>query len=477
MDLSVMNYSKSHLLSGGQKDQGMRLMCFCLAFIVWSGLDAGLGENHGAFSQSPSSLGWCWFPKEAKGFLYRKQTDSWLFSPGQEAPGWFYDYSMQDYWHIDHVPDALTVKIYQRLWQAEAKVRGSVTTVPSHADYPIQTGSDGNWIYRDSGTWTSGFWPGILWLLYDFTGDTWWESKARSWTAGIEAEKSNTKTHDLGFMLYCSFGQGFRLTGDPSYREILVEAAASLDSRYNPFVGGTRSWSFGRWDDGANFTIIADNMMNLELLYFGAAQDSGNPVWADHALQHGLTTREHHVREDGGSFHCVIFSRITGEVLEKVTHQGYADSSTWARGQAWLIHGFATSYRESGDLRMLEAAQTTADTFIARLPEDTVPFWDFDDPQIPDAPRDSSAAAIAASGLIELAQLTDNVQQAEGYWTGAHKLLEALLDENYFNDSTQALIAHGTYNKPAGNFDSGLVWGDYYLLEAMLRYLQATGRR
>jgi unsaturated chondroitin disaccharide hydrolase len=126
---------------------------------------------------------------------------------------------------------------------------------------------------------------------------------------------------------------------------------------------------------------------------------------------------------------------------------------------------------------MLEAAQTTADTFIARLPEDTVPFWDFDDPQIPDARRDSSAAAIAASGLIELAQLTDNVQQAEGYWTGAHKLLEALLDENYFNDSTQALIAHGTYNKPAGNFDSGLVWGDYYLLEAMLRYLQATGRR
>lgn len=424
-----------------------------------------------------AELGWLGVPQEGGGRLYRAGTGSWQTRLGQGASGWFFDYTMRDYWHAADIPDALTVTVYRRFWQAATKVESVAATVPNYLVYPIQTGSDGNWEYETPSRWTSGFWPGILWQLYDFTGDAGFEVEARAWTAGLEGNKNNRSTHDLGFILGSSFGQGFRLTGDPAYREVLVAGAESLNSRYNQRVGGTRSWSWGRWDDGNNFTIIADNMMNLELLFFGAAQESGNPVWAVNALQHAITTRQNHIREDGGSYHCVIFDQTTGAVLEKATHQGYSDASTWSRGQAWLIHGFATSYRESGNLRLLDAAQTTADYFLARLPEDWIPFWDFDDPAIPDTPRDSSAAAIAASGLMELAALTEDADRSDTYWSGAVGLLEALLGSDYFNDETQALLDHGTYAKPFGNFDSGLVWGDYYLLEAMLRYLSAVGRR
>jgi len=387
----------------------------------------------------------------------------------------FYDFTMQEFWNAGRIPAPLTVLVYKRLWQADAKVRSVIPTIPSVTDYPINTGSDGIWITRDSSSWTSGFWPGVLWQLYDFTGDSYWETQARAWTAGMEEQKTKTSTHDVGFMMYCSYGQGYRLTGDPGYRDILITAADSLNTRYSPTVGAMRSWSWGYWDDGNNFTVIADNMMNLELEFFAAAQPGGDPAWAENALQHALTTRREHLREDGGSYHCIIFHQNTGDVLERTTHQGYGDETTWGRGHAWLIHGFTTTYRETGDARMLEAAQTSADFFLDNLPDDLVPYWDFDAPSPATQPRDSSAAAIAASGLMELALLSDDPIKREKYWAGALDIIETLLGEEYFNDDTEALIDHGTYNKPAGNYDTGLIWGDYYMLEAMLRYLVAMG--
>jgi len=423
-----------------------------------------------------AELGWTWISTDSPGYLFRHDTQGWQLTDSSAADGWYYDYIMRDYWNVEVIPTPFTVLVCERLWQADEKLRTVIPTVPSVIEYPINTVAGGDWTNRNSSAWTSGFWPGILWHLYDFTGDPYWETQARAWNAGMESQKNNTGTHDVGFMMYCSFGQGYRLTGDSDFRDILVKSAESLNSRYSATVGGIRSWSWGKWDDGNNFTIIADNMMNLELEFWASRQPGGEQSWADNALQHAKTTYREHVREDGGSYHCIIFHQNTGAVLERTTHQGYGDETTWGRGQAWLVHGFTTTYRETGDPTILEAAQRTADFVLENIPDTYVNIWDYDVPFPQTQPRDSSATSIAASGIIELAMLSSDPARKEKYWNGAIKMLEALLADDYFNDDTQALIDHGTYNKPAGNYDSGLVWGDYYLMEAMLRYLVAVGQ-
>jgi unsaturated chondroitin disaccharide hydrolase len=320
--------------------------------------------------------------------------------------------------------------------------------------------------------WTVGFFPGSLWSLYEATGDPQWRAAAERYTRLLIPEQDNTRTHDVGFILNCSFGNGYRLTGEASYRAVLLKGAASLGARFSPVVGCIKSWD--RDPSVYTFPVIIDNMMNLELLLL-AAREGGDPRFRAIAMAHADTTLRNHFRPDGSSFHVVDYDPATGRVLRRVTHQGAADDSAWARGQAWGLYGYAMMFRETREERYLGAAEKIA-AFILnhpRMPPDKVPFWDFDAPGQPDAPRDSSAAAIMSSALFELAGLTRDPRAAARYVELAEAQVRSLASPAYLaapGTNGGFLLMHATGNHPRNSeVDTPLNYADYYFLEALLR--------
>jgi rhamnogalacturonyl hydrolase YesR len=328
---------------------------------------------------------------------------------------------------------------------------------------------NGALIMVPSSDWTSGFFAGELWQMYQITKDTFWRKEAMKYTAFLEREKFNAKTHDMGFKVFCSFGRGYEVTKNPHYREVLLQSAETLISRYNPKVGCIRSWDHNsdKWD----FPVIIDNMMNLELLFW-AAKETCDSTYKEIAVSHALKTLQNHFREDYSAFHVVDYSPETGEVEGRATHQGYSSGSTWARGQAWALYGFTMVYRETNNPVFLKQAENIADFILAhpRLPEDLVPFWDFDAPAIPDEPRDASAASIMASALYELAEYSPN---REEYFSAANKIFESLRSDKYLakqGTNKGFLLLHSTGSKPHDSeVDVPLVYADYYFLESFIR--------
>jgi unsaturated chondroitin disaccharide hydrolase len=322
--------------------------------------------------------------------------------------------------------------------------------------------------------WTSGFYPGSLWYMYDFTKDKKWEQAARKWTAGLEKEKYNTHTHDLGFMLYCSFGNGLRLTGDPAYKEILLQGAKSLSKRFNPVTGVIKSWDHGKWQ----FPVIIDNMMNLELLFW-ATKVSGDSSFYKIAVSHANTTLKNHFRPDNSSYHVLNYDTLTGDVIEKITAQGYANESAWARGQAWGMYGYTVAYRETKDKRYLDQAVKIADFFLKHpnLPKDKVPYWDFNAPNIPNEERDASAAAIMASGLLELSMHANR----KDFKTSAEEILTSLSTPAYLastGSNHDFILMHSVGHKPAkSEIDVPIIYADYYYIEGLLRYRNMNAKK
>ncbi|TFW34068.1 glucuronyl hydrolase [Massilia horti] len=321
--------------------------------------------------------------------------------------------------------------------------------------------------------WTSGFFPGTLWYLLEATGDQKWRAAAVRYTKEVERAKFDKSNHDVGFMLNSSFGNGLRLGADASYRDVLLAGATTLVTRFNPKVGSIQSWNV-RADRDWTYPVIIDNMMNLELLMW-AARASGDPYYREVAIAHADTSLRNHFRPDGSSFHVVDYDPADGKVRSKVTHQGYADGSAWARGQAWGLYGYTMMYREAKKPEYLQHAQKIAGFIMQhpRMPADKVPYWDFDAPDIPNAPRDSSAAAIMASALLEL---SDYVEPALGkrYVEFAEQQLRSLSSPQYLahpGENGGFLLKHATGHKPANSeIDVPLNYGDYYFLEALLRY-------
>jgi len=319
-----------------------------------------------------------------------------------------------------------------------------------------------------SGDWTSGFFPGELWYLYEFTGEQKWKQKADSFTRLIEKEKFNGVTHDMGFKIYCSFGNGFRLTKDPYYKEVIIQSAKTLSTRFNKTTGTIRSWDHHK--EKWQFPVIIDNMMNLELL-FAATKLTGDSSFYKIAVSHANTTLRNHFREDFSSYHVVDYDTLTGKVISKMTHQGYADGSAWARGQAWALYGYTMCYRETKDPRYLAQAESVAAYLLKNpnLPADGVPYWDFNDPGIPSVPRDASAAAVIASGLYELSGYSKSAKQYRAF---ADKVLNNLT-KNYrspIGANKGFILIHSTGNKPASSeIDAPINYADYYYLEALLR--------
>lgn len=325
-------------------------------------------------------------------------------------------------------------------------------------------------------SWTSGFWPGILWYMYEFSGDERIRNEAHKWTMPLaEIKNRGVKNHDLGFMIFCSFGNAYRLTGDIKYKKYILETADSLATLFNPNAGTILSWP-GRKQIGnvnisgrINHNTIIDNMMNLELLFW-AAKNGGNPELYEIAKSHAQTTMRDFLRQDYSSYHVVVYDSLTGEVGHRITHQGFANESMWARGQAWGIYGFTVAYRETGLQEFLETAMNMAQVFIDRLPDDYVPFWDYDAPNIPNAEKDASAAAVAASALLELSAVNEDTDKQLWLKGKAYKILESL-SRNYLSDtSNHAVLWHSVGNKNSNSeVDVPIIYADYYFIEALLR--------
>lgn len=364
----------------------------------------------------------------------------------------------------------LDKKVEHALQFSQEQLKRTVSQIKDPSLLVRATNPDGSWGTIKASDWTSGFFPGLLWMASEYTKEPEFQKWAEGWTALLEDQKNNTRDHDVGFRIFCSYGNGYRLHGSKDYQQVILTTAKSLATRFNPKVGCTRSWSWsnGKW----TFPVIIDNMMNLELLFW-ASKNGGDPAWYDMAVKHAETTMKNHLRPDGGSFHVVDYHPETGAVNERVTHQGYKDDSTWARGQAWGIYGFTVAYRETGDQRFLETAKKLARYFIRRLPKDYVPYWDFQAPGIPNAPRDSSAAAIAASGLLELSALTPAKAEKKEFRKAAENILGSLCSQAYLAEGTKlsSLLQHATGHKPKeSEVDIGIIYGDYYFMEALLRY-------
>jgi hypothetical protein len=357
---------------------------------------------------------------------------------------------------------------------AQAHLQNSLKALSDKTLYPRSTKADGSINLVPARDWTSGFYPGSLWYLYDYTGEKVWADSAASRTAGLESVKLNTHTHDLGFVLYSSFGNGLRLTDNAAYAPILLQGAKTLIKRFDPEIGSIRSWDFKPWQ----YPVIVDNMMNLELLFW-ATKFSGDSIFYDIAVKHADTTLKNHFRADNSSYHVVDYDTLTNEVLAKKTHQGAADESAWARGRAWGLYGFTVMYRETGDQKYLDQAIKIAAFYLnhPRMPEDLIPYWDFDAPNIPNEPRDASAAAVTASALLELSKYAP---AENGYFKAAKKMLASLSSPEYLAEpgtNNNFILMHSTGHMPNGTEINGpITYADYYYLEALLRYQAAISK-
>jgi len=328
----------------------------------------------------------------------------------------------------------------------------------------------GKYEWSNSGWWCSGFYPGTLLYLYQQTGDTALYNEALRMLQLLEKEKNNTTTHDLGFMMYNSFGNANNLKPSPQYKDIIITSARSLSKRFNPKTGCIKSWD----SKTEEFLVIIDNMMNLELL-FRATAWTGDSSFYKIAVSHANTTMQNHFRDDNSSWHVLNYDTATGAVKRKRTAQGAADASAWARGQAWGLYGFTEVYRETKDPRYLQQAKKIALYIMnhPNWPKDKVAYWDFNAPNIPNALRDTSAAAIMAAALIELSQY-GNGKESEMYIGTAGTILKTLSGKKYRaapGTNGGFILQHSVGNIPGGTeIDVPLTYADYYYIEALIRY-------
>ena len=318
--------------------------------------------------------------------------------------------------------------------------------------------------------WCAGFWPGVLWYDYEYTKDKQVLEEAENFTHSLKfLSHIPAYDHDLGFLVFCSYGNGYRLTKNPAYKQVILDTADTLATLFNPIVGTILSWPREVEPRNWPHNTIMDNMINLEMLFW-AAKNGGNPYLYDIAVSHADKTMKSQFRPDYTSYHVAVYDTITGNLIKGVTHQGYADSTMWARGQAWAIYGYTVVYRETKDPKYLDFAQKVTDVYLDRLPEDKVPYWDFDDPSIPNAPRDASAGAVVASALLELSTYLPN-GTGKRYKDAAIEMLTSLSSDSYQSgESKPSFLRHSVGHWPNhSEIDASIIYADYYYIEALLR--------
>lgn len=325
--------------------------------------------------------------------------------------------------------------------------------------------------WSGSGWWCSGFYPGSLLYIYEQTKDQATLTEANRILKVLEKEQFNTSTHDLGFMMFCSFGNAKDIDPKPEYKEILIQSAKSLASRFDPKVGCIKSWDSNKNE----YLVIIDNMMNLELLFW-ATKATGDSSYYKIAVTHANTTMKNHFRPDYSSYHVINYNATTGEVQQKRTAQGFADESAWARGQAWGLYGYTVMFRETKNPIYLKQAQNIAKFIMSNpnMPADKIPYWDYNAPNIPNALRDASAASVTASALLELAKYS-TPKFNKAYFKEAETILVNLSKAPYHaaqGKNGGFIIEHCVGHIPQNTeVDVPLTYADYYYLEGMKRYL------
>lgn len=336
---------------------------------------------------------------------------------------------------------------------------------------PRTTDAQGNLVTSNAHWWTSGFFPGSLWYLYEYSNDPKEKDAAMMMTDRVEGEKYTTNNHDVGFMIGCSFGNGYRLTKDEKYKDVMITAAKSLSTRFRPNIGCIQSWGSRK---GWQCPVIIDNMMNLELL-MEVFKLTGDSSFYKIAVSHADTTMKNHYRPDFSCYHVVSYDTITGKIEAKQTAQGAADESAWSRGQAWGLYGYTMMYRETKLDRYLKQAQHIADFLInhPNLPEDKIPYWDFNAPGIPNTERDASAGAIMASALIELSGYVD-ADASKKYLDVAETQLRTLSSPNYLakkGENGDFILMHSVGSLPGkSEVNVPLTYADYYFIEGLMRF-------
>jgi len=342
--------------------------------------------------------------------------------------------------------------------------------------FPKTLDKNGKFVTSNAKWWCSGFYPGTLLYLFEETKNDSLYSEALVKLKTLAPEQYNKGTHDIGFMMYCSYGNANRLKPNKAYDTILVNSAKSLSKRFSPITKTIRSWNPKKEND---YIVIIDNMMNLELLFY-ATKVTGDSSFYKIAVSHADQTLKHHFRPDFSSYHVVDYHPQTGGVAEKRTHQGAANESAWARGQAWALYGYTLMYRETKDKKYLDLANNIAGFILKHpnLPKDFIPYWDFNAPNIPDAPRDASAGALYASALLELFTYTKDQQQ----FAAAEKMITSLASPAYrtkYGEDSGFLLKHSVGSLPHNSeVDVPLSYADYYYVEALLRYKKlAAGKQ
>lgn len=345
---------------------------------------------------------------------------------------------------------------------------GAMSAESGELLYPRSINKDGSLWTSNYKWWCSGFFPGSLWYVYEYTGNPEYKELALKYQKGLEPLRYRTDDHDIGFQLMCSYGNCLRITQDSLCVPVLIDGANSLATRFDPEVGCTRSWDTKKYV----FSVIIDNMMNLELL-FKAEQLGGDDSLSRIAVSHAYTTMKNHFRDDHSAYHVLDYNPENGEVIERFIGQGYSPESAWARGQAWALYSFPMVYRFTKDPKMLDHAVSVAEYIIPRLPEDGIPYWDFDSPDIPNDVKDASAAAIMACGLIELSGYVDKVN-SKRYLEVAERMIRSLASDEYLaakGEQYGFLLKHCTgFKLRDSEVDAPLTYADYYFLEALLRW-------
>jgi len=331
---------------------------------------------------------------------------------------------------------------------------------------------DSQWNFVNYKDWTSGFWPGTLWYLYEYTNDDLWKINADKFSEYLKPlSVEPALDHDLGFQVFNSYGHGYRLTNNEDYKEIILKTADTLATLFNPNVGTILSWprSVPNMEWPQHNTII-DNLINLELLFW-ASKNGGSSGLYDIAVRHAETTMKNHFRPDNTSYHVVIYDKDNGKKIKAVTHQGLDDETMWARGQAWAIYGYTMIYRETKDPRFLEFAHAVTRPFLDGLPTDLIPYWDFDAAREDSTPKDASAAAVVASALLELASYTEDAKLKEEYLNKAEQMLFNLSSKTYQSrNQNSAFLLHSTGHFPNGSeIDYSIIYADYYYIEGLIR--------
>lgn len=368
---------------------------------------------------------------------------------------------------VDFIEDNIANAVAQETLQTDIIEKSGKILNPRTID------ENGNIKYIPIDDWCSGFFPGNIWYTYKLTGDAKWLPLARKYTEALDSVKYLKWHHDVGFMIGCSYLNGLRIANIPEYKDVVVETARSLSTRFRPGAGVIQSWDADRgWQSQRGWAcpVIIDNMMNLELM-FEASLLSGDSTFYNIAVSHADVTMANHFREDNSCYHVVDYDPETGAVRSKQTAQGYADESSWARGQAWALYGYTMCYRYTKDKRYLEHAQKIYDFIFGNknLPEDLVPYWDYDAPNIPNEPRDASAAACTASALYELSTYVPE----KNYKEVADKIMYSLGSPAYraeVGTNGNFILMHSVGSIPHGSeIDVPLNYADYYFLEGLIR--------